>query len=72
MTPEELKQLSDLELWSKVKQWKEEGMFLRIHSATSKVKDTSVFRKNRKNIARALTELNRRRHGLQSMAKDVG
>ncbi|EKE05169.1 MAG: hypothetical protein ACD_19C00412G0001, partial [uncultured bacterium] len=56
---EQLKGLKESELREKVSEFKRELFGLRLNSATSHVKDYSQFKKLRKNVARALTCLNK-------------
>ena len=57
----ELKTLSLQDLGIKVDMLQRELFSLRLHTATSPVKDKTQFRKLRKDIARALTELHLRK-----------
>jgi ribosomal protein L29 len=51
--------LGEKELLEKVSEFKRELFGLRLNSITSHVKDYSQFKKLRKNVARALTYLNK-------------
>jgi large subunit ribosomal protein L29 len=61
----EFKELSLEDLMSKVDGLQRELFSLRLHSATSPVKDQAQFKKLRKDIARALTYLQQKKasHG---------
>ena len=54
---EEIKQLELKELILKLDALRRDQFSLRLNSTTSHVKDYSLFRKGRKNIARVLTAL---------------
>ncbi len=54
---EELRSMSEKELKSKLEELRRERLNLVINAATAHVKDYSLFRKLRKNIAQALTYL---------------
>jgi ribosomal protein L29 len=56
---QELKNLSQEELAEKVEVYQRELFSLRLHSATSPLKDNQKSRRIRKDIARALTYLNK-------------
>ena len=56
---EQLKGLGEKELMEKVSAFKRELFGLRLNSVTSHLKDYSQFKKLRKNVARALTYLNK-------------
>ena len=56
---EQLKGLGEKELREKVSEYKRELFSLRLNSVTSHLKDYSQFKKLRKNVARALTYLNK-------------
>ena len=56
---EQLKGLGEKELRDKVSEFKRELFGVRLNSKTSQVKDYSQFKKLRKNVARALTYLNK-------------
>lgn len=58
MELKDLRQLGATELNSRVQQWGEELFRARFKGQTGETRDTSVFRKLRKNIARAKTILN--------------
>jgi len=53
----ELKALSELELISKIDDLRRELFSLRLHSKTSPLENFTLFKKLRRNIARALTYL---------------
>lgn len=61
MKPVEIKSLRDDELTAEVKRLRKAIYGLRAQSVTEKIKDTSMFRKHRKDLARVLTELSARR-----------
>ncbi len=64
----ELKNFSLEELAEKVELFRRELFSLKLHSATSPVKDNQQFKKLRKNIARALTEFNKKCFNNQNKA----
>lgn len=53
----DVRQLGIEELRGKIRQWKDEAFRTRFKAQSSETKDTSVFRKVRRNIARANTIL---------------
>lgn len=57
MDAKELRQLSAEELTGRVRQWRDELFRARFKSQTAEAKDTSIFRKMKRDIARALTVL---------------
>lgn len=57
---EKLAGLGEKELVEKVSEFKRELFGLRLNVVTSHVKDYSQFKKLRKNVARALTYLNKK------------
>jgi len=60
MDAKELKQFTAEELKARIGQWKEELFRSRFKAQSSDVRDTSVFKKLRKDIARAKTVLNQK------------
>ena len=58
MEAKELRDFSVEELKSRVRQWSEELFRFRFKAQTSEARDTSVFKKLRKDIARGMTVLN--------------
>lgn len=60
MDAKELKTFSAEELKARVGQWREELFRSRFKAQSSEVRDTSVFKKLRKDIARAKTILNQK------------
>ena len=69
METTELRQLKKEELEGKVRQWREELFRNRFKSQTSEAKDTSVFPKLRRDIARALTVLHEAKLEIVRVAK---
>lgn len=61
MEASDLRQLKSTELSGRIRQWKEELFRLKFKSSSSEARDTSVFKKLRKDIARAYTVLNSQR-----------
>jgi large subunit ribosomal protein L29 len=61
MTGEEVRKLTDDEIKVELKQLREQLYGLRVQAVTEKIEDVSKFKKIRKDIARVLTERNRRR-----------
>ena len=61
MTGEEVRKLTDDELKVELKQLREKLYGLRVQAVTEKIEDVSKFGKIRKDIARMMTERNRRR-----------
>lgn len=57
MEAKELRQFSAAELHGRVKQWREELFRHKFRAQSSEARDTSIVRKLRKDIARALTVL---------------
>lgn len=68
MEATELRSFSADELKSRIKQWQEELFRSRFKAQTAEARDTSVFKKLRKDIARALTVLNEKAHGIELTA----
>ncbi len=64
MEAQELRQLKKDELEAKVGQWREELFRTKFKSQTSEAKDTSVFPKLKRDIARALTILQEAKLGI--------
>jgi len=71
METQELRQLKKEELTAKITQWREELFRNRFKSQTSEAKDTSVFPKLRRNIARGLTVLHEAKLGIVRATKEV-
>ena len=69
---QELKNLSLEELAEKIELFRRELFSLKLHSATSPVKDNQQFKKIRKNIARTLTEFNKKCLSNQSKQLNKG
>ena len=61
MSINDLRELSILELETKVSELKKELMESRFSLATSQIEDTSIFRKIKKQIAQANTVLNQKK-----------
>jgi large subunit ribosomal protein L29 len=68
MKTQELKQFSAEDLKSRIGQWREELFRSRFKAQSSEVRDTSVFRKLRRDIARAMTILNEKKNAPQDKA----
>lgn len=64
MEVQELRSLSVEELKSRVKQWKDDLFRARFKSFSSETKDTSVFKKLKKDVARANTVLTEKAKGI--------
>ena len=60
MKVQELKNFTVDELNARINQWKEELFRSRFKAQSSEVRDTSVFRKLRRDVARAKTILNQK------------
>lgn len=60
MDAKELRQFGADELKGRVKQWREELFRSRFKGQTSEARDTSVYKKLKRDIARALTVLNQK------------
>ncbi len=71
MEAQELRQLKKEELETKIRQWREELFRSRFKSQTSEAKDTSVFPKLRRDIARGLTILQETKLGIVRAAKST-
>ncbi len=69
MEAQELRQLKKEELETKIRTWREELFRSRFKSQTSEAKDTSVFQKLRRDIARGLTILQETNLGIVRAAK---
>ena len=69
MEAQELRQLKKEELEGRIRQWREELFRSRFKSQTSEAKDTSVFPKLRRDIARGLTILHETKLGIVRAAK---
>lgn len=61
MSIDDLRELSILELETKVSELKKELMESRFSLATSQIEDTSIFKKIKKQIAQANTVLNQKK-----------
>jgi len=61
MKASELRELSTQELHDKLETLRRENYNLRYRSVVESIEDNSIFKKNRKDIARILTILNERR-----------
>ena len=70
MDVQELRQLGPDELKTKIRQWKDERFRLKFRAQTSEVKDTSVFRKLRRDTARALTVLAEKQTGTEPVVAE--
>lgn len=68
MDAAELRNLSVEELRSRVKGWREEYFRAKFKGQTNEVKDTSIFRKLRKDIARGLMVLGEKTQGRKAEA----
>jgi large subunit ribosomal protein L29 len=71
MEASELRSFSVEELRGRIRQWKEELFRARFKSESSEAKDTSIFFKLRKDIARAMTVLNEKNRGIELPSKPV-
>ena len=71
MEAQELRQMKKEELEGKLTQWREELFRSRFKSQTSEAKDTSIFLKLRRDIARGMTILNETKLGITRAAKAV-
>lgn len=69
MEVQELRTLSVEELSGRAKQWKDDLFRARFKAFSSETKDTSVFKKLKKDIARAYTVLTEKKHGVVVEAK---
>lgn len=69
MEAKELRQLKKEEIQGKVLQWKEELFRNRFKAQTSEAKDTSIFPKLKRDIARGLTILHETSLGITREAK---
>ena len=69
MEAQELRQLKKEELEGKIRTWREELFRNRFKSQTAEAKDTSVFKKLRRDIARGLTILQETNLGIVRTAK---
>ncbi len=69
MEIKELRSLSAEDLTGKVKQWKDDLFRARFKAFSSESKDTSVFKKLKKDVARAYTVLTEKKHGVVVQAK---
>lgn len=68
MKVQELNQFTVDELKARIGQWKEELFRSRFKAQSSEVRDTSVFRKLRRDVARAKTILNQKLKAPQDKA----
>lgn len=71
MEAQELRQMKKEEIEVKIRQWREELFRGRFKAQTSEAKDTSVFLKLKRDIARGLTILNESKLGITREAKPV-
>jgi len=71
MDAKELRQLSVEELKSKIKSLKEDGVRARFKVQSSEERDTSVFKKIRKDVARAQTVLTEKSKAQKSEGNKV-
>lgn len=71
MKTQELRQFSAEELAGRVTQWKDELFRTRIKSNASEGRDTSVFKKLRRDIARANTIIGEKRAASSTAPQDV-
>jgi large subunit ribosomal protein L29 len=67
----ELRNFTPDELSARVKQWKDELFRSRFKAQTAEARDTSVVRKLRRDIARALTVIGEKNSGVVISAKPV-
>lgn len=67
----ELRNFTPEELNARVKQWKDELFRSRFKAQTAEARDTSVVRKLRRDIARALTVIGEKNSGVVIAAKPV-
>jgi large subunit ribosomal protein L29 len=67
----ELRNFTPEELSARVKQWKDELFRSRFKAQTAEARDTSVVRKLRRDIARALTVIGEKNSGVVIAAKPV-
>lgn len=63
MEAKELRQFNAQELETRIRQWREELFRARLKKMSNEMKDTSLFGKLRKDIARALSVLNEKQAG---------
>ncbi len=68
MKAKEVHKLSDEEIEVEVKRLRQRGFELRTQAVTEKIEDTSQFATTRRDVARLLTERNRRR---QAVAREI-
>ena len=71
MEAQDLRQLKKEEIEVKLTQWREELFRNRFKAQTSEAKDTSIFLKLRRDIARGMTILNETKLGITREAKSV-
>ena len=71
MEAQDLRQLKKEEIEVKLTQWREELFRNRFKAQTSEAKDTSVFLKLRRDIARGMTILNETKLGITRETKSV-
>ncbi len=68
MKAKEIHKLSDEEIEIELKRLRQRGFELRTQAVTEKIEDTSQFATTRRDVARLLTERNRRR---QAVAREI-
>ncbi len=68
MKAKEVHKLSDEEIEVELKRLRQRGFELRTQAVTEKIEDTSQFSTTRRDVARLLTERNRRR---QAVAREI-
>lgn len=71
METSELRSLSPEELTGRVRQWRDELFRSRFKAQGNEARDTSVMKKLRHNIARALTVLSEKNRGVVVQSKPV-
>ncbi|MCB0406171.1 MAG: 50S ribosomal protein L29 [Bdellovibrionales bacterium] len=63
MEAQELRQFNAQELETRIRQWREELFRAKLKKMSNEMKDTSLFGKLRKDIARAISVLNEKKKG---------
>ncbi|MCB0417779.1 MAG: 50S ribosomal protein L29 [Bdellovibrionaceae bacterium] len=63
MEAQELRQFNAQELETRIRQWREELFRARLKKMSNEMKDTSLFGKLRKDIARAMSVLSEKKKG---------
>lgn len=66
MTNEEIRELTDAELMRAISDKRDEITRLRLTNAISPIEDPKAIRKNKRIVARMLTEVNRRKHSARA------